>query len=90
MTFVGHCTRRVCRYYGAVGLREVHADEHHRLFGCIGRRAYTLDGKQIQAMKDSQLAEIRNRKIGFVFQSFNLLPRLSAYENVELPLIYRG
>lgn len=63
------------------------------IIGCLDisdEGVYTLDGKQIHALKDSQLAEIRNRKIGFVFQSFNLLPRLSAYENAELPLIYRG
>ncbi|WP_321166463.1 ABC transporter ATP-binding protein [Paenibacillus sp. Soil766] len=63
------------------------------IIGCLDfseEGIYTLDVKQIHAMKDSQLAEIRNRKIGFVFQNFNLLPRLSAYENVELPLIYRG
>ncbi|CAN7544968.1 ABC transporter ATP-binding protein [Paenibacillus sp. LjRoot56] len=63
------------------------------IIGCLDvsdEGQYVLDGKQIHSLKDSQLAEIRNRKIGFVFQSFNLLPRLSAYENVELPLIYRG
>ncbi|WP_127527868.1 ABC transporter ATP-binding protein [Paenibacillus alginolyticus] len=63
------------------------------IIGCLDvsdTGSYVLDGKAINQMKDSQLAEIRNRKIGFVFQSFNLLPRLSAYENVELPLIYRG
>lgn len=63
------------------------------IIGCLDvsdTGTYVLDGEAINQMKDSQLAEIRNRKIGFVFQSFNLLPRLSAYENVELPLIYRG
>ncbi|MDF2668182.1 MAG: transporter ATP-binding protein [Paenibacillus sp.] len=63
------------------------------IIGCldvIDKGIYDLDGQAINVLKDSQLAEIRNQKIGFVFQSFNLLPRLSAYENVELPLIYRG
>ncbi|MEC0270086.1 ABC transporter ATP-binding protein [Paenibacillus anseongense] len=63
------------------------------ILGCLDiadRGDYVLDGKAINRLKDAQLAEIRNRKIGFVFQNFNLLPRLNAYENVELPLIYRG
>ncbi|MDQ0874450.1 putative ABC transport system ATP-binding protein [Paenibacillus sp. V4I3] len=63
------------------------------ILGCLDVAdygTYVLDGKAINQMKDAQMAEIRNRKIGFVFQSFNLLPRLNAYENVELPLIYRG
>ncbi|SDN52133.1 putative ABC transport system ATP-binding protein [Paenibacillus sp. yr247] len=63
------------------------------IIGCLDvadKGVYDLDGQAINLLKDSQLAEIRNKKIGFVFQSFNLLPRLSAYENVELPLIYRG
>ena len=51
---------------------------------------YTLDGIPIEDYTEKQLARVRNEKIGFVFQSFNLIPKLSAAENVELPLIYRG
>ena len=50
---------------------------------------YYLDGLPIEEYSENQLAQIRNRKIGFVFQSFNLIPKLSAEENVELPLIYQ-
>lgn len=51
---------------------------------------YHLDGIEVSTMNDNQLAEIRNRKIGFVFQGFNLINKLTALENVELPLIYAG
>lgn len=52
--------------------------------------SYTLDGVATEKMSDNGLAELRNRKIGFIFQQFNLLPRLTATENVELPMIYAG
>ena len=51
---------------------------------------YVLDGTDIEKSKDNQLAEIRNRKIGYIFQNFNLLQKLTAYENVVVPLMYRG
>ncbi len=63
------------------------------ILGCLDRPTrgtYELDGQFVHKMSDDQLAMIRNRRIGFVFQSFNLLARLPAVEQVELPLIYRG
>jgi putative ABC transport system ATP-binding protein len=51
---------------------------------------YFLEGQEVDDLDDSQLSSLRNRKIGFVFQSFNLLPRLNARENIEMPLVYRG
>ncbi|MBA2320386.1 MAG: ABC transporter ATP-binding protein [Deltaproteobacteria bacterium] len=51
---------------------------------------YLLDGEPVSSMSDRKLSGLRNRKIGFVFQSFNLLPRLTAQENVEVPLVYAG
>ncbi|GIX07921.1 MAG: macrolide ABC transporter ATP-binding protein [Candidatus Poribacteria bacterium] len=63
------------------------------ILGCLAKPTsgtYYLDGDNIEKVSDNRLAEIRNKKIGFVFQSFNLLPRMSALHNVELPLIYAG
>lgn len=63
------------------------------IIGCLDRPTdgeYWLNNKRVSAMDEQQLARIRNREIGFVFQTFNLLPRMSALANVEVPLVYSG
>lgn len=63
------------------------------LLGCLDTPTsgeYWLNGSNVSTMTDNELAEVRNKEIGFVFQTFNLLPRLSALENVALPLVYAG
>lgn len=63
------------------------------MLGCLDvptSGSYFLNGKDVSALKDNQLSEIRNQEIGFIFQGFNLIANLDALENVELPLIYRG
>ena len=63
------------------------------ILGCLDRPnsgSYMLDGESVAGLNDDQLANIRNRKVGFIFQSFNLLSRATALSNVELPLRYSG
>lgn len=63
------------------------------ILGCLDvptEGEYILDGKPVESLNDDQLAEIRNEKIGFIFQRYNLLTKLNVYENVEIPLIYLG
>ena len=63
------------------------------IIGCLDtptHGTYILNGQDVSTMEDDQLAEVRNKEIGFVFQTFNLLPRYNALDNVQLPLIYQG
>jgi putative ABC transport system ATP-binding protein len=63
------------------------------IIGCLDRPTrgkYLLDGEEVETKSDNELAVLRNSKIGFVFQNFNLLPRFPAWKNVELPLLYKG
>ena len=63
------------------------------ILGCLDiptSGSYMLDGNEIESMNDNQLAEIRNTRIGFIFQGFNLLKKITALDNVTLPLVYRG
>lgn len=63
------------------------------VIGCLDvptSGTYSLEGQMVATMSESQLAEIRNRRIGFVFQTFNLIPRVNIFHNVELPLVYGG
>ncbi len=63
------------------------------ILGCLDRPtsgSYAIDGVDVSRLADDTMADVRNRKLGFVFQKFHLLPRLSAQENVELPLVYAG
>lgn len=63
------------------------------MIGCLdvpSQGSYRLNGIEVSSLSDNQLSEIRNQMIGFIFQSFNLIANLTAYENVDLPLIYRG
>ena len=63
------------------------------ILGCLDRPtegSYLLDGEEVAGLSDGQLAAVRNKKIGFVFQNFNLLPRISSLDNVALPLVYAG
>ena len=82
--------RRVRHHHGYVRFGQIDAVEHTRLPGYAHRGEYLLDGISVRTMSKSQRAVLRNRKIGFVFQNYNLLAKTTAVENVELPLMYNS
>ena len=80
-------------FYGLVGLNGSGKSTLMNILGCLDIPTYgdyILNGTHINDRSDRQLAHIRNKEIGFIFQGYNLIPALTAYENVELPLIYQG
>ena len=82
---------RVRRHHRALGLGQVDAHAHPRAASTSRRSGgYHLAGEDVSHMSETALAEVRNRRIGFVFQQFNLLPSMTAWQNVELPLVYAG
>ena len=83
-------SRGVRGHHGPIGLGQKHPDEYLSAASTgPPAAAYFLDGQNVSGLNKVQLAGIRNRQIGFVFQSFNLLPRTSALRNVMLPLVYK-
>lgn len=89
-----HATLEICRgeFVSIIGPSGSGKSTMMNIIGCLDTAdegEYILDGISIEKYRESELARIRNQKIGFIFQNFNLLPRLTAEENVELPLIYQ-
>src|SRR5579883_3047317 len=82
--------RRVCDSTRRFGIRKIIAIEYPRVPRPAEQRNIRLAGEDVSAYSDRKLARIRNQKIGFIFQSFQLLPRTTAVENVEIPMVYSG